>query len=136
MEYGGIGATDLLVSYGDTNLPPGHGTDAGAGADPEGIAGAPGSCCINLAGDLGVPLSAVRSEHGRAWAVVVRPRARPSLRTFSVATDPHEAGVLVGRTQGPSVPPDRVYLSADHGRTWHATTPAARATTWTTCRSR
>jgi len=123
------------VSYGDINNPSDHGTDAGAGAPPDSAASVTGSCCysapvpdardpttvyVNLAGDLGVPLSAVRSEHGRAWAVVARPRARPSLRTFSVATDPHEAGLLVGRTQDTSVPPDRVYLSADHGRTWRA----------------
>ena len=111
------------------------GTAAGAGADPEGVAGTPGACCfnapfpdvqdpttvyVNLQSVPGVPSGAVRSEHGLAWAVVAQPRARPPLRTFSVATDPHEAGLLVGRTQDTSVPPDRVYLSADHGRTWRA----------------
>jgi len=140
-EYGGIGATDYLVGYGDITGHSPNGGPAGAGAPPDSVAGAPGSCCfnapipdardpttvyVNLVNNEGLPGSppggAVRSEHNRPWAVVARPRARPSLRTFSVATDPHEADLLVGRTQDPSVPPDRVYLSADHGRTWR---PAA-----------
>jgi len=124
------------VSYGDINHP-GYGTDAGAGAAPDSAAGVTGSCCytapvpdarvpttvyVNLLNinDYNRPAGAVRSERGRVWAVVARPRARPPLRTFSVATDPHEAGLLVGRTQDAGMPPDRVYLSADHGRTWRA----------------
>ena len=139
-QYGGIGATDYLIAYGDINNPSGHGTDAGAGTPPDSAAGAPGSCCFNApVPDLrdptivyvnlqnndvpgSPPSGAVRSEHGRAWTVVARPRARPPLRTFCVTTDPHEAGLLVGHTQDPSVLPDRVYLSADHGRTWRAAT--------------
>jgi len=138
-EYGGIGDTDLLVGYGDITGHSPNGGPAGAGTPPDSAAGAPGLCCagapvpdardptivyVNLVNNEGLPGSppggAVRSEHNRPWAVVARPRARPSLRTFSVATDPHEAGLLVGRTQDPSVPPDRVYLSTDHGRTWRA----------------
>lgn len=127
------------VSYGGINASS-NGTTAGGHIALGNLAGAPGSCCFNApvpdAQDPTIvyvnlqnndvpgspPVGAVRSEHGRPWAVVARPRARPSLRTFSVATDPHEADLLVGRTQDPSVPPDRVYLSADHGRTWR---PAA-----------
>ncbi len=124
------------VSYGDGNSPSAY---AGAGTPPDSAAGAPGTCCdsapvpdprdpttvyINLANNEGLPdfapSGAVRSEHSRPWAVVAQPRTRPSLHTFSVATDPHEAGLLVGRTQDAGVPPDRVYLSADHGRTWRA----------------
>ncbi len=138
-EYDGIGATDYLVGYGDITGHSSNGGPAGAGAPPDSVAGASGSCCfnapipdardpttvyVNLVNNEGLPGSppggAVRSEHNRPWAVVSRPRARPPLHTFSVATDPHEAGLLVGYTQDPSVPPDRVYLSADHGRTWRA----------------
>ncbi len=130
------------VSYGDFTGHSSSGGEAGAGADPGGVAGAPGSCCFNapvpdardptvvyvnlqvapqsFANDQYMPVGAVRSEHGRPWAVVARPRTRPPLRTFSVTTAPHEAGLLVGRTQDKGVPPDRVYLSADHGRTWRA----------------
>jgi len=125
------------VSYGDINASS-NGTTAGGHIDLGNLAGAPGSCCFNApVPDLRDPTivyvnlqnndvpdfapgGVLRSEHGRAWVVVARPRARPPLCTFSVATDPHEAGLLVGRTQDTSVPPDRVYLSADHGRTWRA----------------
>jgi len=137
-NYGAFGPHGgYSVSYGDINDPSDHGTDAGAGTAPDSAAGAPGTCCagapvpdardptivyVNLVNNEGLPdfapSGAVRSEHRHAWAVVARPRARPPLRTFSVATDPHEAGLLVGRTQDRGVPPDRVYLSADHGRTW------------------
>ncbi len=138
-EYGGIGATDHLVGYGDITGHSPNGGPAGAGAPPDSAAGAPGSCCnsapvpdvrdptivyVNLQSRDSPDFAeggAVRSEHDRAWAVVAQPRARSPLRTFSVATDPHEAGLLVGRTQDAGVPPDRVYLSADHGRTWRAT---------------
>ncbi len=124
------------VSYGDITGHSPDGGKAGAGASPDSAAGAPGSCCnsapvpdardptivyVNLQSRDSPDFAgggAVRSEHGRPWAVVAQPRARPPLRTFSVATDPHEAGLLVGRTQDRGVPPDRVYLSADHGRTW------------------
>jgi len=125
------------VSYGDINASS-NGTTAGGHIDLGNLAGAPGSCCFNAPvpdprdptivyvnlqnNDVpgSPPSGAVRSEHGHPWAVVAQPRARPALRTFSVATDPHEAGLLVGRTQDQTVPPDRVYLSADHGRTWRA----------------
>ena len=137
-QYAALNAPSYSVSYVDLNLLSDHGREAGAGTSPDSVAGAPGKCCFNapvpdvrdpttiyanlqtLANDQYIPVGAVRSEHGRPWAVFARPRARPPLRTFSVATDPHEAGLLVGRTQDPSVPPDRVYLSADHGRTWRA----------------
>ncbi len=136
-EYGGIGTTDYLIGYGDITGHVHSGGHAGADTPPDSPPGAPGTCCagapvpdprdptivyVNLVSNEPLPGSppggAVRSEHGRPWAVVARPRARPPLRTFYVTTDPHEAGLLVGHTQDPSVPPDRVYLSADHGRTW------------------
>jgi len=137
-EYSRLGAPNYSVSYGDITGHSPNGGPAGAGADPESAVGTTISCCFNApvpdARDPTIvyvnllskdspdwaPGGAVRSEHNRPWAVVARPRARPSLRTFSVATDPHEAGLLVGRTQDTTVPPDRVYLSADHGRTWRA----------------
>ncbi len=67
------------------------------------------------------PGFAARSDDGgNTWTRVTTPSVTPSLVGFSVGTDRHEGRLLVGFGYGPGVPKDRVYLSADEGRTWRA----------------
>jgi len=70
----------------------------------------------------GAAVAAVRSDDaGQHWSLVATPAATPSLTTWSVSTDPREGASLVGRTMDAGVPRDRIFLSADRGRTWRAT---------------
>jgi hypothetical protein len=57
-------------------------------------------------------------DAGSTWQTVTSPTESPALDTFRVELDPHERGLLVGRTDDPSIPANRRYLSADAGRTW------------------
>ena len=69
------------------------------------------------------PGFAARSDDdGITWTRVVTPTASPALKGLSVGTDPHEGRLLVGHGYGPAMPKDRIYLSADEGRTWRAAT--------------
>lgn len=69
------------------------------------------------------PNNVARSEDaGLHWSVVVSPTVAPPLHTFKVGLDPHERGLLVGYPGGAGVPRDRIYLSANEGRTWRAAT--------------
>ncbi len=61
-------------------------------------------------------------DAGMSWSTVMTPTAAPPLRIFYVGTDRHEGALLVGYPGGPKVPADRLYLSADEGRTWRAAT--------------
>lgn len=64
-----------------------------------------------------------RSEDGGlTWTTVVTPNVTPALARFALRDDPAAGGLLEGITDGPGMPKDRVFLSADHGRTWSAGT--------------
>jgi hypothetical protein len=70
-----------------------------------------------------------RSEDGGlTWTAVTAPATTPALHDFALRYDPATGDLLEGVTDDPGVPRDRVFLSADHGRTWTATTcPGAHA---------
>ena len=59
-------------------------------------------------------------DAGTTWTAISPPHASPALRTFGVGFDPHQPGLLVGRTDDPAIPADRSYLSRDGGATWQA----------------
>ena len=79
------------------------------------------------------PQQWARSEDGgRTWGPVALPVATPFgdgtdspyASDIELYTDPHLPGLLALRVAGspapPGLPPDRRYVSADHGRTWRA----------------
>ncbi len=66
---------------------------------------------------------AARSDDaGVTWSLVISPTVSPPLTTLRLGLDPHEHNLLVGYPGGRGVPRDRIYLSADQGRHWHAAT--------------
>ena len=64
-----------------------------------------------------------RSEDGGlTWTAVRLPATTPALHDFALRYNPAAGDMLEGVTDDAGVPRDRVFLSADHGRTWVATT--------------
>ena len=59
------------------------------------------------------------SDDGHIWHFMVLPVDLPPGGT-ALGTDPRLPGLLVVRPVAPGIPPDRRYVSADHGGTWRA----------------
>jgi hypothetical protein len=129
-QGGGCGATVHTTGDGGNNwqdaaplpgvLPYDQGPNGGYTIGSEGIVPDPrvrdtvyanlSDCDFQLTSDV-----ARSANAGQRWSLLPVPKG---LQTFTVATDPHEPGLIVGRTEDDGVPADRVYLSSDHGQTW------------------
>jgi len=55
------------------------------------------------------------ADGGHTWHLLVLP-----VRPTALGGDPHLPGLLVARPLAPGIPPDRRYVSTDHGGTWRA----------------